>query len=460
MTWILMFSDAIALFLVFYASVLVKHYVFEGHLSLLLYWRLAPCIALFVAMNALVDLYPGILLSPPEELKKLTQSTSIIFLALAGGVFLSKQGTLFSRAIFITAWIGAIVALPVCRSWVRRMAHRWNWWGVPAVILGAGETGKLVAEIMSREHRLGLKPVAFFDDDPGRIGTNVANVPVVGPLDAAIKIVDVCRDAVAVLAMPGLDRAKLLEVLEGTASEYRHVILIPDLFGMSSLWVSAFDLSGVLGLEVHQKLLDPQRQRIKRCMELFLIWLFVHLIIPLFGLIALAVKLSSRGTVFFRHKRIGLGGDDIEIWKFRTMVVNADAALGEYLEVHPDLRIEWETNHKLAQDPRITPIGRFLRVTSLDELPQLWNVVRGDLSLVGPRPIVWDEVDKYKDGFSLYKKVRPGLTGLWQISGRSETTYDERIRLDTYYVRNWSVWFDIYILLKTPEVVFRCQGAC
>lgn len=142
------------------------------------------------------------------------------------------------------------------------------------------------------------------------------------------------------------------------------------------------------------------------------------------------------------------------------MVQNADDALEECLEADPRLRAEWEQNQKLCCDPRVTRAGRFLRRTSLDELPQLWNVLRGDLSLVGPRPIVWAEVDKYEGGFELYTKVKPGLTGLWQISGRSDTTYAERVRLDAYYVRNWSVWFDIYILSKTPLVVLRGRGAC
>lgn len=211
---------------------------------------------------------------------------------------------------------------------------------------------------------------------------------------------------------------------------------------------------------MQQKLLDPRRQIVKRIMELCLITFLLPLLIPLCVLVALSVKLSSPGPVFFRHKRIGFAGKDIDVWKFRTMVSDADAVLQDYFARNPELMSEWEANHKLVCDPRITPIGRFLRKASLDELPQLWNVVRGDLSLVGPRPIVWDEVEKYKDGFSLYKKVRPGLTGLWQISGRSDTSYEERIRLDSYYVRNWSVWFDIYILIKTPEEVIRCRGAC
>jgi lipopolysaccharide/colanic/teichoic acid biosynthesis glycosyltransferase len=142
------------------------------------------------------------------------------------------------------------------------------------------------------------------------------------------------------------------------------------------------------------------------------------------------------------------------------MVPDADQVLGEYLAKSPELRREWEAKHKLQHDPRITRVGRFLRKTSLDELPQIWNVITGDLSLIGPRPIVEEEIKRYKKAFRLYEKVRPGITGLWQISGRNNTTYDQRVDLDTYYVRNWSIWFDIYILAMTPAAVIKGNGAC
>lgn len=457
---LLMLSDFLALFLVWFISVWLQRYFVDARLSLLLYWRLTPCLGLFIVAHALVGLYPGILLSPPEELKKLTQSVSVIFLALAAGLFLAKQGALFSRAIFLMAWVGALIAVPLFRSVLRRVAHRWRWWGYPAVIFGAGKTGDAVAKALAQSHRLGLKPIAFLDDDPQKIGTAMHEVQVAGPLEDAGMIAEKYRDAVAIIAMPGLSPERVLKVLENYASEFRRVIIIPDLFGMSSLWISAFDLGGIIGLELHQKLLDKRRQMVKRTMELGLILLFLPIIIPLMLLLAVLIKLDSSGPVFFGHDRIGMGGKDIRIWKFRTMHQDAGSTLAECLARDPALRAEWAENHKLASDPRITRVGRILRITSLDELPQLWNVLCGDLSLVGPRPIVWDEVGKYQAGFALYKKVKPGVTGLWQVSGRSDTSYAERVRLDAYYVRNWSVWFDIYILVKTPGEVFRCRGAC
>jgi Undecaprenyl-phosphate galactose phosphotransferase WbaP len=169
--------------------------------------------------------------------------------------------------------------------------------------------------------------------------------------------------------------------------------------------------------------------------------------------------LGSSGRVFYGQPRIGRHGVGFVAWKFRSMVTDADARLEQYLIAHPELRTEWERDHKLRDDPRITWIGRFLRRTSLDELPQLWNILRGEMSLVGPRPIVQAEVVKYGDHIALYHKVRPGLSGLWQVSGRNNTTYDERVRLDCYYVRNWSVWLDLVILSRTVRVVALGEGA-
>ena len=458
-TGLLLLSDSVALLMVWCLSVVVR-YALGGSFGLGLYWNMIPLLLLFPAAYAIAGLYPGILLSPPEELKKISQSTSVIFLILLGAIFLSKQSDTYSRGIFVMAWLGVLAAVPFFRTMLRRKVEIWKRWGHPAVILGAGKTGEAVAEALDREHRLCLRPVAFFDDDPHKHGTSCNGVPVIGTLSAAKRVTEECKGATAIVAMPGAGPAKLVEVLQGPAADFRRVIIIPDLFGASSLWISAFDMGGILGLEVHQKLLDPRRQWIKRIAELALILLFSPLIVLLSAVIAVVIKLDSKGPVLFGHKRIGLDGKDIKIWKFRTMVQDAGDVLAECLQSDPALRAEWEEKHKLSCDPRITRVGHFLRRTSLDELPQLWNVLRGDLSLVGPRPIVWDEVDKYEDGFVLYKKVKPGLTGLWQVSGRSGTSYSERVRLDAFYVRNWSVWLDIYILLKTPGEVFRCRGAC
>jgi Undecaprenyl-phosphate galactose phosphotransferase WbaP len=183
------------------------------------------------------------------------------------------------------------------------------------------------------------------------------------------------------------------------------------------------------------------------------------LLLPILLIIALALKLESRGPAFYRQNRLGRGGRAFRLWKFRTMVPEADRILREYIENHPECAREWERERKLKSDPRVTCIGRILRKTSLDELPQLWNVIRGEMSLVGPRPIVRDEIPKYGEGFPLYKQVLPGITGLWQVSGRNDTSYLDRVALDSYYVRNWSPWFDIYVLARTVRAVLVGAGA-
>ena len=183
------------------------------------------------------------------------------------------------------------------------------------------------------------------------------------------------------------------------------------------------------------------------------------LLLPLLALIAIGVKISSPGPIFYGQKRVGRGGKSFVAWKFRSMKCDADRELARHLEANPRLRAEWEKTQKLKNDPRITGFGRLVRKTSLDELPQLWNVLFAEMSLVGPRPIVESEIVKYNDAFQLYARVRPGITGLWQVSGRNLTTYDQRVHLDATYVRNWSPWLDLYVLARTVRVVLFSEGA-
>lgn len=198
---------------------------------------------------------------------------------------------------------------------------------------------------------------------------------------------------------------------------------------------------------------------LKRAIDVLLVLLVIPLLVPLFLAIALAIRSSSPGPVFFSHRRIRKHGAFFSMWKFRTMCVDSARVLEDHLAAHPQARAEWRKTHKLRDDPRITRVGAFLRRTSLDEVPQFWNVLEGTMSLVGPRPIVAAEVEKYGEHFVDYCKVRPGLTGLWQVSGRSQVTYDERVQLDCEYVREWSLANDVKILMKTLPSVANQDGA-
>ncbi len=206
-------------------------------------------------------------------------------------------------------------------------------------------------------------------------------------------------------------------------------------------------------------LFSRRNQAVKRVLEVAIAAMLLMLALPIAAVIAIAIVLETRGPVFFGHTRIGRNQRRFRVWKFRSMVANADAALQKYLSEHPERRAEWRYSHKLKQDPRVTRVGRLLRRSSLDELPQLWNVLRGDMSLIGPRPIVEEEMAKYGPAISLYQQVLPGLTGLWQVSGRADTSYLRRVDLDCEYIRRWSFRMDLKILWTTVRVVLYGHGA-
>jgi Undecaprenyl-phosphate galactose phosphotransferase WbaP len=214
-----------------------------------------------------------------------------------------------------------------------------------------------------------------------------------------------------------------------------------------------------LPLEVCAALLGGRQGALKRLFDILLASLLLPAALVLGLLIAAAIKAETPGRVFFSQTRVGRGGRRFRLWKFRSMSASADAVLDSYLRQHPEYSEEWRRSHKLKNDPRVTRVGRLLRRSSLDELPQLWNVLRGDMSMVGPRPIVEAELPKYGRAVELYSQVRPGLTGLWQVSGRNDTSYRKRVDLDSEYITRWSPRLDAFVLLKTIRVVLLGHGA-
>jgi len=424
------------------------------------YWRLVPLILVFPAIYALQRLYPAVGLSPVEELRRLTISTSAVFLLITAFTFWMRTAEYYSRLIFAFAWAFALLTAPGCRWLMRAIAVRFGGWGEPVAIIGCGGQAQRIGQFLIERLHLGLRPVAYID---------CAAMPCEAGLSLPIFTFDEEANLNATLSNAGLHTALLVtselptELQDAIVNEqyfkFRHLILISNLNWVGSVGINPHDLEGFLGLEVRQNLLNDWQQRFKRLLDICLSALGGLVALPFLLLIALLIRLDSPGKVLYGHSRIGRGGHPITVWKFRTMVADADQILGEYLDQNPGCLSEWKANHKIKSDPRITRFGKFLRKFSLDELPQLWNVLKGEMSLVGPRPIVTSEIQYYQQGFDLYKRVRPGLTGMWQVSGRTDVTYDERVRLDEYYVRNWSLWLDIYIIVRTVLVVLQGKGA-
>ena len=403
-------------------------------------------------------LYPGYGLIPPQELRKHVMS------CFYAGIILTAGTVLFSdlhmpQEVLLGMIVLSILLLPLGRGFSKRLLRTIGLWGKPVAILGAGEIGRRVVQTLVKNPLQGLQPVAIFDDDIHKQHSIISGIPVLGNLSEAQQYAHERILDHAIIALPSMPAHLLTDLVNQHSHSFRVVQFVPDLVSLRSEDVSTSNLAGLLALQVKNALAIPSNQIIKRLLDVASIVLGGLLISPVFILLALIIYLDSPGPIFFGHSRIGRKGKSFKAWKFRTMVPNAQVMLKDYLELNPELRAEWESSQKLKNDPRITRIGKFLRKYSLDELPQLWNVLVGDMSLVGPRPIVESEIIKYKEVFELYKMVRPGLTGYWQVSGRSDTDYDYRVFLDSYYVKNWSVWLDIIILAQTPITVLKGEGS-
>jgi Undecaprenyl-phosphate galactose phosphotransferase WbaP len=405
-----------------------------------------------------MGLYPGVGLHPVIELRQASLGTTLVVGMFVASQFLQHGFPAHATKLLAAAWLLMLVAAPSCRSIARRLCARQEWWGQRALILGSGRAGMNMYRYLQSRPWLGLHPVGVVDDC--RASGAASDEPYfLGSFSATPSIARRRGLSWAVVAMPERSRSDILRVVELFTRDFPHVLVVPDMEGLPSLLTCAHECGGMSVLRVDERLLLPMPQCVKRLMDLTLIVVAAPLLLPCIAVVAAMVKVSSPGPVFYRHQRIGRGGRRFFAWKFRSMVKNADQVLASYLADNPNYRAEWERDHKLRKDPRVTRVGEFLRKTSLDELPQLWNVVRNEMSLVGPRPIVEAEISKYSERFQFYTKVAPGITGLWQISGRNDTTYGERVDLDAYYVRNWSAWLDLIILACTIRVVLFRDGA-
>lgn len=458
--FVFMLSDLLAAMLSFGAGFFLVNLV-DNHLinfkSFVDYWPFLPA---FIVVFYAEHLYPGMSMAPAEEIRRF----SIGSLLAHAGIILSiyvQSHHMFS-AISIALVVSMVLSPSIFisgRSIMRATICKRNWWGMPSVVFGGGKTGKMIIDRLLRDRRLGYVPVAILDDEASLWGSEYNGVPCLGGTELGPELAKRFDISMAIIAMPGVERSVLSRIVDKCAYPYHFSMLIPDFFGMTSMWMSVRDLGGIMGLVSTQRLNSRMNLAGKRLQDLLVTIFGGLLILPFLLLIALAVKIDSRGPVLYGHRRLGRNGLPFTAWKFRSMVADSDARLAEHLAAHPEARLEWENSYKLKDDPRITRVGRLLRKTSLDEFPQIINVLKGEMSLVGPRPIVEAEIGKYGEAYERFSRMTPGMTGLWQISGRSDTGYEERVALDCYYSQSWSVWLDLFILGRTIGVVFRGKGA-
>ena len=418
----------------------------------------ASTIVVWVGLRALLGLYPGYGLSSVEELRRHTYA---LFAALAVLAVLTvgfQVGDLLSRPLLALVFSMLLLLAPFVRSLAEWALKEVGWWGRPVVVLSHKGVGANLVELLRREWRLGFEPVAVFDYrlEAGEALEGVDGRPVLA--DA----VDVARKRgvdTAIFAMPHTRREQLSRLVSLASLSFRHVLVIPNLGGVTNSAVVARDLAGTFAVEIKYNLLDPWSLRAKRVVDLVATVVGGALVLPLLLVLALLVYLESGRPVFYKNWRMGRDGKSFPCLKFRTMVSEAEDLLQRMLEEDPEIREEYSKFHKLRDDPRVTRVGRFLRRTSLDELPQLWNVLRGEMSLVGPRPYLPRESKDIGITQSEILRVPPGMTGPWQVAGRNHTTFSDRVQMDAHYVRDWSIWLDVVLLARTVRTLFIDRSA-
>lgn len=385
---------------------------------------------------------------------------TILALAVADLALAALAKWQLSRTYWLTLWSLALVLVPLGRFFTKQLLFRLHFWQWPSVIIGCGENAKDAYLALQSEKLMGFDVIGFVTLDDGTCLTSpVQDKPILREdIGLLIKRVPDIKFFIAV----EYDQRELLDncLRYLTQLKIRNVSVIPTLRGIPLYGTDAshFFSHEVLMLRIRNNLARFSAQVLKRGFDIMVSFLLILLLSPVLAYIGWKVSRDG-GSPIYGHERIGLKGRKFKCLKFRSMIINSKEVLDNLLATNTEARAEWEKDFKLKNDPRITPIGHFIRKTSLDELPQLWNVLKGEMSLVGPRPVVEAELERYGDDVDYYFMTKPGMTGLWQVSGRNDTDYATRVYLDAWYVKNWSLWYDIAILFKTVGVVLNRDGA-
>lgn len=375
-------------------------------------------------------------------------------------LFFSGSVKEVSRIFTVLLWFFSFGYLAIGRYFFKKMVMNIGALQAPTILVGAGKTAELLLESFRKNGGSGYKIVGLIEDQPQK-SCVAGRYPVLGTFAQAETIVQNAGVKHVLIAAPGLIREELLDLVYRLQPYVNHVTFVPDLLGVpvGSMELDTLFNEKTVLLRIKNNLSQIHNRALKLLFDCFCTIIGVALVAPLCFLIGVIIYLDSPGPVIFAHKRVGYKGKKFPCYKFRTMVNNSREVLEQYLRDNPVAREEWERDFKLKDDPRVTKIGRFLRKTSLDELPQFLNVLKGEMSLVGPRPIVDVEVERYGKYINDYYLVRPGITGIWQVSGRNDVGYSERVEMDSWYVRNWSLWLDIILLIKTVGIVLKRKGA-
>lgn len=375
-------------------------------------------------------------------------------------IFLVKNNMQISRYYIVCFFAFMVAYIGIFRSVLERILKKYPHIQEPVLLLGAGKTAERLLKRFQQDNCYNYKVVGLIDDHP--VSESLPKeYPVLGNFEDTSDIIRKLGIRTLIMATPGLSEEKFKQVLYTVQHLTDTIVFTPSIVGspLGSVEISTLFTEQLTVIKSKNNLSRWSNRAIKFIFDIVVTAVGTVLISPIFLALCICVAIDNKGRVIFAHQRVGRNGKLFPCYKFQTMIPNAQQALKEYLNNNPKARKEWETNFKLSDDPRITKLGAVLRKTSLDELPQIFNVLKGEMSLVGPRPVVQAELEKYGDNKQEYLMVRPGITGMWQVSGRSDTTYEERVAMDTWYVRNWSLWIDFEYLYRTFAAVISRKGA-
>ena len=412
-------------------------------------------IPLWLAIFAATGVYHGKnLLGGTLEYELGFRATTVGMMVVIIAGFLAPDFVI-ARGWLLMAWLLTFLLTAAGRFWFRRLIYAMRKRGYfvrSTLIVGNNEEGQLMAEQLQLWTTSGLEPIGMI----GNSDTHARGLPVLGSLDQLDEVVERYNVGELVLATSALNREEMLEIFRKYGmSERPNLRLSSGLFEIITTSLDVHEIGYVPLLTVNKVRLTGADRTLKLFIDYALIIPGLILISPFLLVLAILVKLDSPGPVIHRRQVMGMNGKQFDAYKFRTMSTNGDQLLAEI----PELQAELAENHKLKHDPRITRVGRFLRRYSLDELPQVFNVLKREMSLVGPRMISPAEMEKYDQWGINLLTVHPGITGLWQVSGRSDLSYEDRVRMDMHYVRNWSLWLDLQLLVQTIPAVLRARGA-
>ena len=442
------------------AFVLRKWIVSDGgtlHISWLNFWVVFPLLyLLFLNIEQLYNRRMQFW----QVIEKIFQASLYAVVAIVIVLYIGQIAASTSRMFIFLLWLFSFIYLTVFRYLTKKFLEKVQLLRIPVLIIGAGKTAELLVKGIINDAGMGYKIIGLLEDNCVRNGI-LKRFPVLGKFADVEAVILKTGVQHVFIAAPGLEQEKLTRLIYKVQPLVKNIGIIPNLVGipMGGIEVESLFNEKLMLLRLKNNLARSWNRYLKTIFDFALTLVGTVAISPIWFCILMGIYIDSPGPVIFKHTRIGKNGKKFFCYKFRSMCIDAKEKLAELLENDPVAKAEWKRDFKLKNDPRITKSGAFLRRTSLDELPQIFNVLKGEMSLVGPRPVIEEELERYGEYVNDYLMVKPGITGMWQINGRNDTSYAERVCMDSWYVRNWSIWIDNLILWRTLKSVIRCKGA-